>query len=87
MLKQVQLSPSAGLSVSQLCLGTMNFGIPGRGHQGDWTLDVDAARPIFESAKTLGLTYLIAQTFTVWVRPRRSWVNSCLKFMRVMNLS
>ena len=57
MLKQVQLSPSAGLSVSQLCLGTMNFGIPGRGHQGDWTLDVDAARPIFESAKTLGLTY------------------------------
>ena len=57
MLKQVQLSPSAGLSVSQLCLGTMNFGIPGRGHQGDWTLDVDAARPIFESAKALGLTY------------------------------
>ena len=57
MLKQVQLSPSAGLSVSQLCLGTMNFGIPGRGHQGDWTLDVDAARPIFESAKTLGLNY------------------------------
>ena len=57
MLKQVQISPSAGLSVSQLCLGTMNFGLPGRGHQGDWTLDVDAARPIFESAKTLGLTY------------------------------
>ena len=57
MLNQVQLSPSAGLSVSELCLGTMNFGIPGRGHQGDWTLDIDAARPIFERAKASGVTY------------------------------
>lgn len=57
MLEQVQLSPSAGLAVSRLCLGTMNFGIPGRGHQGDWTLDIDAARPIFERAKALGVTY------------------------------
>ena len=50
MLKQVQLSPNSRLSESQLCL-TMNFGVPGRGHQGDWTLDVDAARPIFEPPK------------------------------------
>jgi 1-deoxyxylulose-5-phosphate synthase len=52
-----QLGSASGLVVSRLCLGTMNFGIPGRGHQGDWTLDVDAARPIFELAKDLGINY------------------------------
>jgi aryl-alcohol dehydrogenase-like predicted oxidoreductase len=35
----------------------MNYGIPGRGHQGDWTLDADAARPIFEAALEKGLFY------------------------------
>ena len=48
-LKPVQLGRS-GLRVSQLCLGTMNIGIPGRGHQGDWTLSEKEARPIFEAA-------------------------------------
>jgi hypothetical protein len=31
----------------------MNFGVPGRGHQGDWTLDVDEARPIIAGAVEL----------------------------------
>ncbi|MCP3854530.1 MAG: aldo/keto reductase [Actinomycetia bacterium] len=56
-MKTVQLGQKSGLRVSQLCLGTMNFGEPGRGHQGDWTLGVDAARPIFEAAIERGLLY------------------------------
>jgi aryl-alcohol dehydrogenase-like predicted oxidoreductase len=55
-LKPVQLG-SSGLRVSQLCLGTMNFGEPGRGHQGDWTLGADEARPIFRAAIDRGLFY------------------------------
>ena len=42
MLKSVPLG--SGLSVSRLCLGTMNFGQPGHGPQGDWTLDPDLAQ-------------------------------------------
>ena len=38
-------------------MGTMNIGEPGRGHQGDWTLDADAARPIFKAAIDNGLNY------------------------------
>ncbi|MDE0812704.1 MAG: aldo/keto reductase [Alphaproteobacteria bacterium] len=56
MLATQQLGKS-GLSVSQLCLGTMNFGKPGRGHQGDWTLTIDEARPIFKAALEHGLFY------------------------------
>ena len=56
MLKPVQLGNS-GLRVSQLCLGTMNFGIPGRGHLGDWTLTMDDARPILKAAIEHGLFY------------------------------
>ena len=55
MLKSVPLG--SGLRVSQLCLGTMNFGQPGQGRQGDWTLDTDQARPIFRSAIDHGLFY------------------------------
>ena len=54
MLKPVQLGRS-GLRVSRLALGTMNFGEPGRGHQGDWTLGIDDARPIFIAAIERGL--------------------------------
>ncbi len=54
MVRSVQMGRS-GLKVSQLVLGTMNFGIPGRGHQGDWTLDLDAARPIFAAALERGV--------------------------------
>ncbi|NJN52037.1 MAG: aldo/keto reductase [Gammaproteobacteria bacterium] len=57
MLKSVPLGSNCGLRVSQLCLGTMNFGEPGRGHQGDWTLGADAARPIFKAAIDRGLNY------------------------------
>ncbi len=56
MLKPVQLG-SSGLRSSRLCLGTMNFGVPGRGHQGDWTLGLDDARPIFQAAIEQGLFY------------------------------
>jgi aryl-alcohol dehydrogenase-like predicted oxidoreductase len=57
MLKAVQLGANSGLRVSELCLGTMNFGQPGRGHQGDWTLGIDEARPIFRAAIDHGLFY------------------------------
>jgi aryl-alcohol dehydrogenase-like predicted oxidoreductase len=57
MLKTVQLGSNCALKVSQLCLGTMNFGEPGRGHQGDWTLGVDDARPLFKAAIERGLFY------------------------------
>ncbi len=56
MLSTVQLG-NCGLAVSRLCLGTMNFGEPGRGHQGDWTLTLDEARPIFQAALAHGLFY------------------------------
>ncbi|MDE0421428.1 MAG: aldo/keto reductase [Gammaproteobacteria bacterium] len=55
-MKPVQLGAS-GLRVSELCLGTMNFGEPGRGHQGDWTLGIDEARPMFRAALDHGLFY------------------------------
>lgn len=57
MLNAVQLGQNCGLRVSELCLGTMNFGVPGRGHQGDWTLSIDDARPIFKAAIDHGLNY------------------------------
>lgn len=47
----------SGLQVSTLCLGTMNFGQPGAGHQGDWTIGIDDARPIFCAAVDRGLFY------------------------------
>jgi aryl-alcohol dehydrogenase-like predicted oxidoreductase len=56
MLKPVQMGKS-GLRSSELILGTMNFGEPGRGHQGDWTLGPDQARPIFQAALDNGLFY------------------------------
>lgn len=54
-MKPVQLGKNSGLRVSPLTLGTMNFGEPGRGHQADWTLDIDQARPIFKAALDHGL--------------------------------
>jgi 1-deoxyxylulose-5-phosphate synthase len=57
MLKTLQLGQNCGLMVSRLCLGTMNFGEPGRGHQGDWTLGPDDARPLFKAAIDQGLFY------------------------------
>ncbi len=57
MLKPIALGMNSGLRVSPLCLGTMNFGQPGRGHQGDWTLGVEDARPIFQAAIEHGVFY------------------------------
>ena len=57
MLNSVTLGSNCGMRVSELCLGTMNFGEPGRGHQGDWTLGLDEARPIFKTAFDNGLFY------------------------------
>ena len=57
MLNAVQLGKISGLRVSELGLGTMNFGKPGEGHQGDWTLGIDDARPIFKAAIDHGLFY------------------------------
>jgi len=57
MLKAVQLGANCGMRVSELCLGTMNMGVPGRGHQGDWTLGPDEARPILKAAIDHGLFY------------------------------
>ena len=66
MLKPVTLGRNCGMRVSELCLGTMNFGEPGRGHQGDWTLGVEEARPIFEKALENGLFYFdCADTYGV----------------------
>lgn len=50
MLKAIPLGKNCGLKVSELCLGTMNFGEPGRGHQGDWTLSAKEATPVFRAA-------------------------------------
>ncbi len=57
MLDLVRLGENTGLRVSKLCLGTMNFGEPGRGHQGDWTLGTDHARPILKAAIEQGVNY------------------------------
>jgi len=62
VLKPVQLGNS-GLMVSPLCLGTMNFGVPGQGHQGDWTLDLDQSRQIFRTAIDSGLFYFDCADF------------------------
>src|SRR5262245_27599339 len=62
MLKTTPLGTS-GLPVSRLCLGTMNFGEPGRGHQGDWTLGEADARPIFKAALERGLFYFDCANF------------------------
>ena len=76
MLKAIQLGSNSGLRVSELCLGTMNFGQPGTGHQGDWTLGIDEARPIFQAAIDKGLFYFdCADVYGVgeWAtRPQKS---------------
>ena len=57
MLKAVSLGQKCGMKVSELCLGTMNFGVPGRGLHGDWALTEDQAKPIFQAAFEQGLFY------------------------------
>jgi aryl-alcohol dehydrogenase-like predicted oxidoreductase len=57
MLQSVQLGRNCAMKVSRLCLGTMNLGVPGHGHQGDWTLGLDDARPLIKGALDRGLYY------------------------------
>ena len=57
MLTPIPLGSKSGINVSPLCLGTMNFGLPGKGHQGDWTLGPDDAEPIFRAAIDHGINY------------------------------
>jgi 1-deoxyxylulose-5-phosphate synthase len=57
MLNAKQFGRKSGLRVSEICLGTMNFGEPGRGHQGDWTLGLEDARPIFKAAIEQGIFF------------------------------
>ena len=45
---------STGMSVSRICLGTMNFGWESEG----WRLDADASREILERAIDLGVTFI-----------------------------
>ena len=46
---------SSGLKISRIVLGCMSFGAPGTGR--DWTLDDDAAGPLFQQAVELGITF------------------------------
>lgn len=48
---------NSGLRVSSICLGTMNFGERGRGHQGDWTLEEEEVALIFKAAMDHGIFY------------------------------
>lgn len=57
MLEAVSLGARSGLRVSRLCLGTMNFGEKGKGHQGDWTLEHDEVKPILKAAMDNALFY------------------------------
>ena len=57
MLDAVPFGDNCGMMVSRLCLGTMNFGQSGTGHQGDWTLGPDEARQVFKVALDHGLFF------------------------------
>jgi aryl-alcohol dehydrogenase-like predicted oxidoreductase len=46
---------NSGLKVSRISLGCMSFGAPGTGR--DWTLDDNAAVPLFRQAVDLGITF------------------------------
>jgi aryl-alcohol dehydrogenase-like predicted oxidoreductase len=48
---------ATGLEVSRICLGCMSFGVPERGNH-EWTLDEDAARPLFRQALEAGINFL-----------------------------
>ena len=48
---------TSGLQVSELCLGCMTYGEPGRGGH-SWTLGVDESRPLIRAAIEAGITFL-----------------------------
>ena len=45
---------TTGLQVSRICLGMMSYGSP---LWREWTLDIDAARPLVRSAVEAGITF------------------------------
>ncbi|MFC7580127.1 aldo/keto reductase [Schaalia naturae] len=47
----------SGLTISRIGLGGMSFGSGGRKGQGTWTLDAEAAEPVFRRAVELGITF------------------------------
>ena len=47
---------STGLDVSELCLGCMSFGEPGRGNHA-WSLDEEASRPFIRRAVEAGINF------------------------------
>jgi len=47
---------NTGLKVSELCLGCMTFGVPGRGDH-PWTLPEEEARPLIRQAVEAGINY------------------------------
>ncbi|MDG6904745.1 MAG: aldo/keto reductase [Nitrososphaerota archaeon] len=54
---------STGVKVSRMCLGTMSFG-----NMADWTLEVDAARPIVNKALDLGINFFDTANIYSWGR-------------------
>jgi 1-deoxyxylulose-5-phosphate synthase len=54
-MEYTRLGPS-GLKVSRIALGCMSFGEPNRGSN-QWSLDQEAAEPIFRQAIELGITF------------------------------
>jgi aryl-alcohol dehydrogenase-like predicted oxidoreductase len=54
-MQYVRLGTS-GLKVSRIVLGCMSFG-HSSGALGQWTLDEEAAEPIFRQAVELGITF------------------------------
>lgn len=46
----------SGLDVSELCLGSMSFGIPERGNT-PWSLNEEKSRPIIKKALDLGINF------------------------------
>ena len=67
MLDTRQLGKS-GLSVSRLCLGTMNFGEPGRGPQGGLDAAHRRGGPSSRPPWTSGTSSSTVGTFTAWGR-------------------
>ena len=52
-----QLGKQAGISVSRLCLGTMNFGELNNGHHAYWSKDLQQSRQLIKKAIDLGINY------------------------------
>ncbi len=54
---------NTGVKVSRICLGTMSFG-----NMANWTLEIDAARPIVNKALDLGINFFDTANIYSWGR-------------------